>query len=236
MAYSGSSACSIFLRISAFRASAAGVFGEIAGDAGVEVPAVVIEFPGQPVEVGEGFAFDLHETEDDVHDLDARVVDIVLDLDLLALVAKAAGERVAQARVPEVADVGRLVRVDVRVLDDDLLFLGDEPRPADIPEEAPEIFAPVEEEVDEAGPGDLDLEDAVEPGEEPGRLLGDRPGRLLELFRELEGKGEGQVPHALVRRRSDLELFEGDGIRPRELFVNRFFQTSFEVRHNSPIL
>jgi hypothetical protein len=40
-----------------------------------------------------------------------------------------------------VADVGGLVGVDVGVFDDDLLFLGPEGRPAEVPEEAAEIPA-----------------------------------------------------------------------------------------------
>ena len=76
------------------------------------------------LEVGQGFLLELQEAEDDVHDLDARVVDVVLGLDGLALVPQAADERVAQAGVAEMADVGGLVGIDVGVLDDDLGFVG----------------------------------------------------------------------------------------------------------------
>ena len=64
---------------------------------------------------------ELAEPDDDVGDLDARVVDVVLHLDRRAAEPERADERVAERRVPQVADVRRLVRVDGRVLDDRLL-------------------------------------------------------------------------------------------------------------------
>ena len=210
--------------------------GQVAGDPGVEVPAVIVELAGDGLDLGQALPLDLHEAEDDVHDLDAGVVDVVLDLDLLALVAQAAGERVAEAGVPQVADVGRLVGVDVRVLDDDLLFLGGEPGPAEAVEETAEIGRPVEEEIDEAGPGHLDAADALDACEERRRLLGDGARRPLELLRELEREGEGQVAHLPVGRRGHLEVLRGEGIGPGEPRVNLFFQTSFEIGHDSALL
>ena len=93
----------------------------------VEVPAEVIESHGRIVDPlldrGRVFLEQMLERDDDVGDLDAGVVDVVLDLDLFTLVAQATGQRVAEDGVAEVADVGGLVRVDVRVLDDDLRLL-----------------------------------------------------------------------------------------------------------------
>ena len=60
------------------------------------------------------------EADDDVGDLDAGVVEVVLDLDALAEPAEEVDEDVAEDGVSEVPDVRGLVRVDVRVLDDDL--------------------------------------------------------------------------------------------------------------------
>ena len=66
------------------------------------------------------FVLDLAEADDDVGDLDAEVVDVVLRFDRRAAEAQDADERVAERRVAQVADVRRLVRVDRRVLDDGL--------------------------------------------------------------------------------------------------------------------
>ena len=63
---------------------------------------------------------EVDEPRDDVGDLDARVVQVVLDLDRVAEECRRADEDVAEDGVAQVADVRRLVRVDVRVLDDDL--------------------------------------------------------------------------------------------------------------------
>ena len=62
----------------------------------------------------------MEQAGDDVGDLDAGVVEIVLHLDVVAQEALAADEDVAEHGVAQVADVRRLVGVDVGVLDDDL--------------------------------------------------------------------------------------------------------------------
>ena len=93
------------------------------GDARVEVPAVVVEAGrvGDPAHVVEVLAFELAEADDDVGDLDAGVVDVVLNLDRRAREAEQPAERVAERGVAQVADVRGLVRVDGRVLDDGLV-------------------------------------------------------------------------------------------------------------------
>ena len=63
---------------------------------------------------------DLAEADDDVGDLDAGVVDVVLHFDRRPAEAQHACERVAERGVAQVADVRRLVRIDRRVLDDRL--------------------------------------------------------------------------------------------------------------------
>ncbi len=93
-------------------------------DLRVQVPAVVIEpcRAGDAADVGEGLVFEFTEADDDVRDLDAGVVDVVLDLDRAPLEPQQAPEGVAERRVPQVADVGRLIRIDSRVLDDHFSF------------------------------------------------------------------------------------------------------------------
>jgi hypothetical protein len=116
------------------------VGGVAPGDEGVEVPGQVAEparlGPGGVVGEGVEDLADLGgelrgpgrlgelvgvlEADDDVGHLDAGVVEVVLDLDPLPEAAEEVDEDVAEDGVPEVPDVGGLVRVDVRVLDDDL--------------------------------------------------------------------------------------------------------------------
>ena len=57
------------------------------GDPGVQVPAVVVEPRGRGdrADLGEGLVLELAEADYDVGDLDAGVVDVVLDLDLPAV-------------------------------------------------------------------------------------------------------------------------------------------------------
>ena len=94
------------------------------GDARIEIPAVVVEprrrrrCAGRPSSVRR---LQLAEADDDVGDLDAGVVDVVLHFDRRAAESQHADERVAERRVSQVADVRRLVRVDGRVLDDGLV-------------------------------------------------------------------------------------------------------------------
>ena len=68
----------------------------------------------------ERLLLELAEADDDVGDLHAGVVDVVLDLDRPSLEAEQPAEGVAERGVAQVADVRRLVRIDRRVLDDGL--------------------------------------------------------------------------------------------------------------------
>ncbi len=62
----------------------------------------------------------MREADNHVGDLDASVVDVVLDVDAVSGRAQQADERVAQYRVAQMADVRRLVGIDAGVLDQDL--------------------------------------------------------------------------------------------------------------------
>jgi len=207
------------------------VLGEIGGDAGVEVPAVVIEAAREAVQVGEALFIELQEAEDDVDDLDAGVVDVVLDLDPLALELETPGQGVAEAGVAEVADVGGLVRVDVGVLDDDLGLVGAECRAAGQADDLGEDSGLVEPEIEEAAAGELGLDDTGDRGEQGSGLLGDRPGRFLELLGQLEREGQGQVAHLRVRRRGHVEVGRLDRIDDPQPPVNRVFQMTFKGDH-----
>ncbi len=106
---------------------------------------------------------DVDETDHDVGHLDAGVVDVVLHLDRNALGAQPPHQQVAEHGVPQVADVGRLVRIDVGVLDDDLARLRRPRRPRRRlgedrgGEQAGGELRAVEEEVQITGPLDPKL-------------------------------------------------------------------------------
>ena len=104
-----------------------------APDFRIEVPAEVgkpLRVPGLPGQGGRGDDLargplvadcgQVDETRDDVGHLDAGVVQVVLHLDLEAEELQGAHEHVPQNGVAQVPDVGRLVGVDVGVLDDHL--------------------------------------------------------------------------------------------------------------------
>jgi hypothetical protein len=91
-------------------------------DAGVKIPALVVEPPrvGNLPDLVEGLAFELAESDRHVRHLDTGVVDVVLDFDRAPQEAKQPAERVTESGIPKMPDVGGLVRVDRRVLDDGL--------------------------------------------------------------------------------------------------------------------
>ena len=95
-----------------------------AADLAVEVPAGVVEGLGQSRDLVARQPLQVDEGDHHVGQLDAGVVDVVLDLYRVAEAAQGADQDVAQNGVPQVADVGRLVGVDVGVLDDDLAAAG----------------------------------------------------------------------------------------------------------------
>src|SRR5688572_21406904 len=116
----------------------------------------------------------MDETDDDVGDLDAGVVDVVLDFNAIAGGLEDAHEGVAEHCVANVTDVRGLVRIDARVLDHLLLALFlryglAESRSGDEAEE----FGAIEENVDVARTGDLDARDLRNVFEPFFQLFGD---------------------------------------------------------------
>jgi len=102
------------------------IFFVVAGHPGVEVPAVVVELPccDQLLDVRARFLFEEMKPGDDIGDLHAGVVDVVLHFDAVIGRAKHAYKCVAEDGVAQMADVRGFVRIDVRVFDDDLTGAG----------------------------------------------------------------------------------------------------------------
>ena len=216
-------------------APAFGMLLQVGDRPGVEIPAVVIK-PLDAAQVGFRLPLELHQAVDDVHDLDAGVVEIVLDLDGFPLGPEAPDEGVAQAGVPEMADVGRFVGVDVRMLDDDLPFLRTEGAPAGRSETFGEKRVRVQKQVDEAGPGDFQ---ARNPRRDPdlGRhFLGDFPGIVPDFFGQGEGKREGQVAEFGLGRIEKIDLFPDDGVDLFQPLVENGPEFFFQGKHNRLII
>ncbi len=76
---------------------------------------------GDRSHAGEIAMLEFREADDDVRDLDAEIVDVVLHLDRRVPKTEHARERVAKGGIAQMSDVRRLVGVDGGVLDDRLL-------------------------------------------------------------------------------------------------------------------
>ena len=177
------------------------------------------------------------ETDHDIRHLDSRVVDVVLDLDLVSEVAQAAHQDVTEHRVAQMPNVGRLVGVDVRVLDD-RLSRGIGPAVVLLAQDSGQEDIALQEEVEEAGPGDLDPLDLLGPGGLFGDALRNLTWRPFELAGQGQGPGPRQVPELAPRRHLEHHLLrpvvelglEGGCQRLSSAFSDRF------QRHPSPPL
>ena len=89
-------------------------------DARIEVPAVVVEARRGSDQRGDvllRFLLQLDEADNDVGNLHAGVVDVVLDIDGVTGGAQQAHEGIAEDGVAQMADVRGLVGIDAGVLD-----------------------------------------------------------------------------------------------------------------------
>ena len=199
-------ACSVAPR----HASAFGVVFVVLRDARVEVPAVVIEahrrVGDQRLHFGGGLLFQVVEADHHVGHLHAGVVDVVLHLHPVPPRAQHAHERVAQHGIAQVADVRRLVGIDVGVLDDDLFagrLRGSSLSPR---KQGGAVGAAVEPHVDVAVAGHLHGRDARDGADLVGQFGGDLLRRLAQLLGELERGGHGHFAEIALPR-----LLDGEG-------------------------
>ena len=148
----------------------------------------------------ERLAGEVPESDDDVGDLDAGVVDVVLHFDRDAAEAQDADERIAERGVAQVADVGRLVGVDGRVLDDGLAAGGASRAGGRRGEPIEQKRRARQEEVQVAVGRGGDALDALERAEVAGDLLRDGPRRLAQPPRQLEGDRRAEIAEVAVGR------------------------------------
>ena len=172
------------------------VFGrEQPRDLGVQVPAEMVEAgAGIDRQGAHGIRALLPQVVKGGHHvshLHAGVVDVVLHLDSTAERAQQAHERVAEHGVAEMADVRRLVGVDVRVLDD---HLGRRSRYGLAPRQhGGGIGGPVEAGVDVTGARRLERADAFYRGELGDQLGSDLPRSPAQGLGEAEADRSGEV-------------------------------------------
>ncbi len=184
------------------------------GDARVQVPAVVVELLAgrERSDLVEPPGLEALEPDDDVGDLHAGVVDVVLDLDRRAQEPQQPPDGVAEDRIAQVADVGGLVRIDRGVLDDRLRPAGRGGRRR-LAEVAAQERGAIEEDVDVPAADRLDARHAGDGRERGDDLLRDGAGRLAERARQLEGAGECQIAEGPGRRGLD-DQRRGHGLGP----------------------
>ncbi len=183
------------------------------GDLRVQVPAVVVEPRrlGERPDVGQRPSLDLLQADDDVGDLDAEIVDVVLHFDRRAAKGQDPRERVAERGIPQMADVRGLVRIDRGVLDDGLVRR-DGCRGSRFVQPRPQERGALEIHVQVAvGRGD-DSRDAGRRAERRGQFLRDGARRFSQRARELKRDGDGEIAERAVRR--DLDREGGTSVRP----------------------
>ena len=149
--------------------SSVGPFAVPLRGAGVEVPAVVIDGLGgcprlgvfaigdESADFGDRFLFEVQESDNDVGNLDAGVVDVVLHVDFVAGGAEKADKRVAENCVAQMPDVRGLVGIDGCMLDQCVEPFGRRRTPAGAPVGC---LGAVEIRVDVAGAGDFESGEA----------------------------------------------------------------------------
>jgi hypothetical protein len=167
---------------------------------GVEIPAVVVEavLHGRHFHADGTEPFHVEETNHDVGDLHAGVVDVVLDLDRMAGVAQDTGHGVAEDGVSYMPDVRGFIGIDAGVFDDHLsgYFCWGKWRVAsgEWRDRIPKCGA-VEVCVQVSRTGDLDSRNAINLAETIGNFLCNLPGGFFQALGQLEADGRRGFPH-----------------------------------------
>ena len=93
----------------------------------VNVPAVIIELDrsvgNHPANVVKCLLLDVFQADDNIRNLNTGVIDIVLNFDFAPRGLEYPDKRVADRSISKMADMRRLVGIDIGVLDDDLLVI-----------------------------------------------------------------------------------------------------------------
>ena len=169
----------------------------------------------------------MEEADDHIGNLDAGVVNVVLNVDLVAGGAEHAHKGVAEDGVAQVANVGGLVGIDACVLDEDVVAMRGRGRPRHsrpggrryrFGSDFADGGCAINVRIDVACAGDFKASKAgqmAEVGDDGNYdFLGDDFGGFAEGARQLEGDGCGQL--------AELELgrdFDGNGVEGERIFL-----------------
>lgn len=189
-------------------------------NARVKIPAIVVERLARGIELSvEGLdrfeiaAFDVNEANDDVSHLNARVINVILHLDTLAVRRQDTLKRIAKHRIPDMPDVRGFVWIDGSVFDANLRAISINTRQRIGRCIVEQELCTVKIDVEVARPSDLDVRNGLEAFDVGLERLGDRTrilfltGALLDQLRHLKSDREGNVAKLGFRR-----SFSGDGI------------------------
>ena len=204
------------------------------GDARVQIPAVIVEprALGDLADAGEVASFELAKPDDDVGDLHAEVVDVVLDLDWRAAKLQRARQRVAERGVAEMADVRRLVRIDRGVLDD--CFFRRRRLRLQLGAYALEKeCGTVQIEIQVAIRRGDDARDAGDRAEARRQLLRDRARRFPERTRELKRDRDGEIAERTSRWNLDRKSRDVcDAVLRADRTGNRIVHSSLNAQNH----
>ena len=131
------------------------------------------------------------ESEDYIRDLYSGVVDVGLNLDPVPQIPEDAGKGVTEGGVSQMADVGRLVRVDAGVFDDVDPWGG---LGACSGKGVPDPHFPVQKDIDVPATGHFHPPDLGPLRERLREGLRDLPGGTPQVARQSERSGEREVP------------------------------------------
>src|SRR5205809_574628 len=86
-------------------------------NAGIQIPAVIIELPAYLLNIVESHRLHVFETDDDIGDLDPRIINVIFDFDLFAQAFEQPDNRITQNGIPQMTNMSRLVRIYAGVFD-----------------------------------------------------------------------------------------------------------------------
>src|SRR5438045_554161 len=178
----------------------------------------------------------MQKTHDNVGDLDAGVIDVVLHLDAIFCGFQDAHKSVAQHGVTHVTNVGSFVGIDARMLDHLLWSIfGLSGSCLSWTSEQAEQLGAIEEDVDITCAGDLGVRDFVDVFELGFEFLCDRARRLfltgvlLDQFCQFKRDGKREIAEFRTRRRLGVYLLQFNAERLARSRANSVFELLLEV-------
>jgi len=196
-------------------------------DLGVQVPTPVVKagLRCKCADFGERFLSHVLKADDDVGDLHAGVVDIVLHLDVFTGVAQDTCDRVAQNGVANVADMRGLVGVNAGVFDDDFFRRRGRfgRRCCHCALQRPPERGAVKESVEVAGAGHFEQGDSRNGWKAGGNFLSNLAGRALQALGQLKTNGRSRFAEFELRW-----FLQNDGNVNRVFLANVICESSLQ--------